>query len=163
MILFNRQGSVVIFYISGILFVSSIINLLVNRLLRRYRERAAQIPMLRLLLSELVYLFEAYQRLDYKTDALVSHPFHSNSWPEFGEDWGEEYVRLFSLNEARLRILPVTAAVFKNMGWVEGRRLLAADDTVIMLDVIEGLRECIDKLRQYIGSFSLPIDITLTT
>jgi len=105
----------------------------------------------RLIRDDFGYLLEHYRRLDFDAHEKVRLPLNPASWPGFGEKWDYPQVELFSLRIMMAWSLLKAKVVWKEMGWPESvSRLFRCGESTVMVDVLVGLQECIDWLKQQI-------------
>jgi hypothetical protein len=103
---------------------------------------------LRILKEDLSYILEHYRPLDHDYPSRVRFPLLSASWPGFGEKWDYVNARLYSLSEMTSWTLTRMRKVWADNGWPEDEFRLFRETE--MVNVLVGLQECIDWLKQKI-------------
>jgi hypothetical protein len=103
---------------------------------------------LRLLRDDLSYILEHYRPLDHDYPSRVRLPLSNASWPAFGEKWDSVSAELHSMAVMTSWTMIKVRNVWAKNGWAEHQfRLFRATE---MVNVLVGLQECIDWLKQQI-------------
>lgn len=111
----------------------------------------------RIIRDDFGYLLEHYRRLDFDAREKVRLPLNPASWPAFGEKWDYPQAELFSLHMMTGWTLLKARVVWKEMGWPESvSRLFRCGESTVMVDVLVGLQECMDWVKQQIEKPNRP-------
>lgn len=103
---------------------------------------------IRLLIEECQALLNEYQRLHFDDQEKTRLPLHIASWPDFHptKPWTYAQVKLCSLYARMTALQDRTRRVWAEMGWKEKTPVLTLDQSAIMPEVLDGLRQQIEVM-----------------